>query len=442
MGSDPSDGGREPRFERAGKPAGPSLEQSHSLTPQNCPPLRHAPLVGVLRSMLEFAGQRDYEGWDHRDGPNSLIRSLVPLPSRALDGAARSVLGRASAPARRLAGVRPRRTPAGAALFGLANLGLQRLDDDLNGVAAERAPAYEARRLAQWIVHNDLDDTAGFCVGHGHGFDADGDHFERGTPSVRGTRLGVAALTAGQRVVSDWPDRWASVASSAERFVLDDLNYRTWGNRALVDAPDAPNRAASPVHVAECAHLLLELYAAGSDEELLTRAKALLDTVATHQRPSGGWRDRHATPVPGHDVGSVVGAFVRHREVAAGGRYSETLSDALGYYRDSLFEENGAPRWSAGQRYPRDVRSAAEGILTFARTGSFDVAGRLIGWLLRSLYDPRAARVYHRRGRIRTDRTTLMEWGQGWASYALSEYLLRLTRHHDGPDSLLTDRPE
>jgi hypothetical protein len=138
-----------------------------------------------------------------------------------------------------------------------------------------------------------------------------------------------------------------------------------------------------------------------------------------------------------HHNGFVVEAFQRYAEVA-GNRYRDTLDEALTFYREVLFEPDGAPNWDETSAYPKDIHACAQGILVFTYAGDYEFAGRILDWTLGNLYAG-GGRFYFRKEPLYTKRITLMRWCQAWMAYALSEYLTGLAGDTAGPPRTVAD---
>jgi hypothetical protein len=104
------------------------------------------------------------------------------------------------------------------------------------------------------------------------------------------------------------------------------------------------------------------------------------------------------------------------------------------FYRENLFEDDGAPRFEDERRYPYDAHAAAQAILTFVQRGTerdLRQARDVYRWSLRNLYDDDGY-FYRRVGRVLTDETPYMRWSQGWMCRALSA----LSRQDAGGDAV------
>lgn len=123
-----------------------------------------------------------------------------------------------------------------------------------------------------------------------------------------------------------------------------------------------------------------------------------------------------------HHNGFIIECFQRYREVTGTREYEDVLSKALSFYRETLYEHNGAPNWDETDAYPRDIHAVSQGILVFTYAGEHEFARRILRWALNNLYGG-DGRFYFRKHRFYTKRITLMRWCQAWMAYAMSEHL-------------------
>ncbi|WP_246286519.1 hypothetical protein [Natronomonas gomsonensis] len=167
--------------------------------------------------------------------------------------------------------------------------------------------------------------------------------------------------------------------------------------------------------------------------ELFERATELFEFVVDAQADSGGWyyampaTESHLT----HDNFHTGFVLESLHDYAMDHPTDHPSRDAyetgLRFYRDNLFDENGAPRFEADRRYPYDVHAAAQAILTFAQRDlgrDREMARTVYEWTTANLLDDDG--YFHRRvGRVLTDRTPYMRWSQAWMCRALSALSLR-----------------
>ena len=120
--------------------------------------------------------------------------------------------------------------------------------------------------------------------------------------------------------------------------------------------------------------------------------------------------------------GFIIESLQHYQTVTGDPRYSDVLNDALNFYREVLYEPDGAPNWDEENQYPKDTHAAAQGVVTFVNSGENEFASRILDWTEDNLHAANG-RFYYQKDRIYTKRFTLMRWCQGWMAYALSEYI-------------------
>lgn len=377
----------------------------------------------VLESTLAYARRRDYVGPDYGDGMSSQLLQALPFESRALNLVVQEVVKRAPVDVRPLFRVEHRRNYKGAALFTMANLNYHELTADSGTLAFD--PLAEATRLADWLVEERISGYSGFCGGHRHEMQ----HLHtKGVPSdpdIVSTTFAVRALLRAAQL----EDGYADIARTANEFLVEDLNYREVPDGAKIDYHmNHPDDSYTINAAALGAGMLVDLYDHFGDEAFRERATKILDHIAATQTDRGGWPYRlpasasHLS-MDSHHNGFVIESFQRYRDLVDEDRYAETLADALAFYREELFELDGAPNFDEESTYPRDIHASTQGMLVFTREGDLEMAERILRWVLANLQTSKG-QFYYRQYRHHTKRVTLMRWCQAWMAYALSEFLL------------------
>ena len=383
----------------------------------------------LLEDTLSYAREREYTGWDYGDGTSSRLCQLLP-DHRWVNLAFQETAKRAPVNLRPLLLVEQRRNFKGSALFTMANLRAAELTD-------ESRYREEARELADWLVEWRTEGYSGYCGGHAHDLQGLESKTEARTPGIVGTSYAVKALLRADDEFDSKPDdapggSYAGIARTAADFVFEDLGYETAGPEARIDyKPDEPDDYHTLNAVALGARLLVDLYERFGDRRYREGARKILNYVAARQTEEGGWMYREPPStshlsMDNHHNGFIVECLQRYHEVV-GPRYEHTLDRALSFYREALFEPNGAPNWDESSAYPRDVHASAQGILVFAYAGEFEFAERILEWTLDHLYAGHG-RFYFRKHHLFTKRYTLMRWCQAWMAYAVAELLAERSR--------------
>ncbi|OVE86431.1 prenyltransferase/squalene oxidase repeat-containing protein [Natronolimnobius baerhuensis] len=385
--------------------------------------------LSVLDSTLAYARRRDYSGPDYGDGMSSQLLQAAPVENRFVNLVVQELVKRTPVNIRPLLRVEDRRNYKGTALFTMANLNFDTYTSANEEVERRFDPRAEADHLAQWLVNESLEGYSGFCGGHRHEIQ----HFHtKGVPSdpdIVSTAYGVKALV--QATEHGLGNEYAEIARTAVDFLIEELNYREVDEGAKIDYHlNHPDDSYTLNSAALGAGMLIDLYEHFGDEDLRERATKILDHVAANQTDIGGWpyripADASHLSMDSHHNGFIIEVFQRYRDVIDAGRYSDTLEEALEFYREELFELDGAPNFDESNAYPRDIHASTQGILVFTREGDLEFADRILRWVLANLQvEGEEGRFYYRQYRHHMKRVTLMRWCQGWMSYAMSEFLL------------------
>jgi hypothetical protein len=379
----------------------------------------------LLGETLRYGRERDYTGWDYADGMSSRLLQALPFDNTWVNLVVQEGIKRAPVNIRPLFLVEQRRNYQGAALFTMANITANR-----RGVAGANGADYEAeaRRLAEWLVEERTPGYAGFCGASRHEIQ----YFDmKGLPSypdMVSTTYAVRALLAAHDAGLDAGETdYAKTVRSVADFIDEDLEYEEIPEGARMQyVPTWSSDHYTLNAIALGATTLLEL-AARFEGDHRERAEKLLDYVVSRQQPEGGWMYRDPPSashlsMDNHHNGFIIESLLRHRELTGSDRYADVLDDALAFYREELFERDGAPNWDESSKYPRDIHAAAQGIIVFSRAGEFAAAERVIGWTLGTLYAGNG-KFHFRQERLYKKRITLMRWCEAWMAYALSIYL-------------------
>lgn len=382
-----------------------------------------SPIFRTLLDTLAYARRRDYAGWDYCDGMSSAFLRALPVDNKWLNIAFQEPIKRAPVNVRPYFLVEQRRNFKGTGLFSFAN---RRVADLQSSFDYEDTVdyAYEAEVLADWLIENRSVGFSGFCGGHKHQIQHLDGRGRPNDPDLVSTTYAVRALLAS----ADLDPEYAAVARTAADFVFEDLDYQeVEGGATVMYYLNHPEDSYTLNAAAVGARMLVNLYDAFGDDELADASRNILDYVVDKQQPEGGWTYRHPPSashlsMDNHHNGFIVESLLRYHDVTDSDRYADSLDEALTFYRETLFDADGAPNWDESSSYPRDIHAAAQGIIVFARAGDLEFSRRILDWTLDNLYAG-DGRFYYRRQRFYTKRITLMRWCQAWMAVAMVEYL-------------------
>jgi hypothetical protein len=379
-----------------------------------------ASVLAVCDRALEWAREREYAGWDPYDGLNAPILPNGHWLTRLL---VVHGVGRSPVNLRPLLSIPRERNPKGIGLFATAYL-------DLYLATGDRSYLEEAETLLAWLSENTAPNSEYPCWGYNFDWQNGREFYlEAYEPSTVVSVFCGRPFLAHYAITGD--RRSLGVALGVCEFIEREIN------RVRVDGFDAYTYTRSDSFVvvnvnALAASFLAETAARSGIEALGRRADRVSAFVASQQADSGAWYyasppDRSPLTHDNFHTGFVLESLDRCLHARGRSRAVVRAYDrGFRFYRDHLFETDGAPRFEHDTAYPRDAHAAAQAIVTFLGTERRDreMAGRVCRWSLASLLDPDGY-FYRFRGRFFDDTTPYMRWSQAWMCRALAAYVHR-----------------
>lgn len=395
-----------------------------------------AATVDLLEATLGYGRARQYTGYDYADGMSSKLLDWLPFENKWVNLVVQETVKRAPINLRPLFRVPMRRNYKGTALFALANQQAY----DLTG---DEQYATEHHRLLEWLVDHRIEGYAGFCGGHRHALQDLHGRVEADTPDLVSTAYGMRALLNAGRDET----RYADVARTGVDFLLEDLEYSSAPVGARLNYRPTDSGEWYVLNANSIAgRTFIDLYDVFGAEDYRRRATELFEYVVSNQTDAGGWMytdppSASHLSMDNHHNGFIVESLLRYRAVTGSNRFEQALEDGLAFYRDTLFDWNGAPNWDEGSRYPKDIHAAAQGIITFSHSGDLAVARRILEWTCANLHDGEG-RFFYQKRRYYTKRMTLMRWCQAWMAFAIGTFCRQLRSTPDVSEADAGSRPE
>jgi len=262
------------------------------------------------------------------------------------------------------------------------------------------------------------------------------------SPHVIATVFGGQALLDLAEVAGD--EEAAEMALSAGRFIVLRLNRPVDTTDALCFSytPSDHGRVynSSALAGAFLARLhVLRGFRGGRD-----LARRVMHYVAAQQREDGSWfygASRVQRWIDNFHTGYNLTALSEYQRITGDDSFDETIRKGYDFYQRHFFDFDGAPKYFHNGRYPIDVHSCAQAILTFCAFSERDPdalcrAMEVADWTLRHMRGEDGA-FYYQKHRLWLNRAVYMRWGQAWMFRALSRLHLLLETRCDSPAASL-----
>ena len=384
------------------------------------------PIREVQRRILDVGRAVSWAGFSKHDALNAPWLEAVAGRSRLRRLAAIQLVMRSPIHIRPLLGVRRARDPKGLALFSRALLTRVRMLGDTEA-------AVEARALLDWLLEHPAPGFEQLSWGYPYPWQDVGFFAPRHFPNRIVTSNVAQALMDGYETLGE--PRYLEAAGSVVRFLLG-------APRTLHE--DDSTRCISYVPSEDVTWIVMDVSAVagaaaaryawltGSQADML-EAGRLVRYVASKQTPYGAWfyaepPDASHITHDNYHTGIILDAILDYGRRSGTEEFMPAYRHGLDYYREHLFDPDGAPRFMNHRRWPRDIHGAAQGIITFslAQTAigqGAETATRVLRWTLANMWDPGSGWFHYQKRRLGSLRIPLLRWGQAWMAHALGVYL-------------------
>jgi hypothetical protein len=288
--------------------------------------------------------------------------------------------------------------------------------------------------FSKWLEDNVSKGYSGACWGYNFDWPNRGFYAPAGTPTIVNTAfIGLSFLDL-QKTISDSIDSaWTldplAVARSCCTFILEDLNIFHASIREICFSYTPHDT--HMVHNANLlgARLLAEVYEEVRDKSLFEYALAAARFTAHRQRKDGSWpygEVGNQNWVDNFHTGYVLVALKRISTCLETEEFQDVINRGYDYWKRNLFCADGTPKYYPNRKYPIDIHSVAQAILTFMEFSDIDPEAeelmvRSIIWGIRNMQDHKGYFHYQISPYFRT-RIPYIRWSQAWMQRALSEY--------------------
>lgn len=383
-------------------------------------------VLAVLDRVLDTARADDFTGYSKHDALNARWLERAAGDSRLRRLVATQIVTRSPVDLRPIAGVRKARNAKGLSLFARALLARHR-------VTGSPGDAEQARELLDWLIGHPAGGFTGLCWGYPYPWQDVGFFAPRNFPNRVVTSFVGQALVDAYETLGD--DRYLEAASHAVHFLLTAPKtlFEDANRRCVSYVPDEKVTWIVMDVSALAGALATRVGALTNDSELITEGCRLVRYVVSKQTDEGAW---YYTDPPSdsritHDnyhTGFILDAISQAGRSAGTDEFDAAHRTGLEFYRQRLFEPDGAARFMSDQHYPIDIHGCAQGVITFSLQQRFTgaggtFAGNVLGWTLANMWDPDSGWFYYQKRRAFRTKIRELRWCQGWMSWALACYL-------------------
>lgn len=377
-------------------------------------------LEAALLKVMDYCQSNQWAGYDPYDALNSGAFAALPflnfrLPQLLLT----QLLKRSPVNLRPLLRIPKTQNPKAIALFLSAFTKLSAMgfidSRDLAELMIERLIALRSQGFPYW------------CWGYSFPWQTRTIAVPAHAPNLVCTTFVAGALLDAFDL---WKDsRCLSMAASTANYILQEL-YWTEGSAAGFSYP-VPNLR-NQVHNANLlgASLLCRVHKHTGESRLLNAAFCVVRHAAAKQRPDGSWpygEEPTQRWIDNFHTGYNLCALQSIGRDTRSTEFDSSVRRGFEFYRTHFFQEDAAPAYFNDRRYPIDIHSVAQSIITLVSlkhldAGNVSLAQRVFEWTLNHMWDERGF-FYYRVLPWCTIKTSYMRWAQAWMFLAMATLL-------------------
>ncbi|WP_423186124.1 aspartate-semialdehyde dehydrogenase [Alishewanella sp. d11] len=373
----------------------------------------------VVEALFASAKAQSFAGYDPFDGLNSKLFSVLPFLKKGLFGLAWIQLHKRSPiNLRPLLGVPKARNPKGVGLYILGMLQQYKQNGDASLLT-------QACELADWLLsqQSDKEQWQHACWGYHFDWNARAFFVPKGKPNVITTIYVAQALFALSKVV-DKP-LYRTVAFDAANFIVKTLFTQHEGRTFFAYIPGET----AFVHNASLwgAAWVAIVAAETQNKEYAELALQVARQSVAEQGVDGSWvygSRHHHQFIDGFHTGYNLEALHHIRSALTTTEFDQAITKGLAFYKAELFEKDGTAKYYHNNRYPLDMHSVAQAVITLIRVGGtaedMALAEKCINWSIGELYMPKQQRFVYQKSARYTNKVNYMRWTQAWVYYSFA----------------------
>jgi rhamnogalacturonyl hydrolase YesR len=378
-----------------------------------------------LIRLTDYCKSEGFKGYDPYDGLNSTLFQAIPFISK--NRQARLVwiqlFKRSPLNLRVIAGVKKDYNPKALGLF---------LSGYCNLYNKSNNPEYlnMIRSFSEQLITLSNKNWSGSCWGYNFDWQAKAFFQPKYTPTVVATSfIGNALLDAFE--ITGKRELINTVRSSCD-FLLKDLNrtYDEKGNYAFSYSPLDESVVFNASLLGS--RLLSRVYSFTNETELLESARKSVFYCCDRQREDGSWSygtlNFHKW-VDNFHTGYNLESIAEYMKYTGDNTFTRYLEKGFDYYITTFFTDDGVPFYYNNSKYPIDIHSSAQLIITLSRLNKLQnykhVADNVLNWTIDHMQSAKGY-FYYQKNKYFSSKIPYMRWAQAWMFYAMSEYLLQI----------------
>jgi len=380
----------------------------------------------ILIRVLGKAKAEHYSGYEKFDALNSPFLKFMTLKNAWLRLIYIQTVKEFPINLRPLFGVKKSINQKGVALFARANLFLYEK-------TKEKKYLDEAIALIGWLLKNPSPHQKNLCWGYNFIWqDLPPFCQNKDEPNVVVTCFAGEAIAHAYRITKN--EEYLKALNSIRDFITKDLEvlFENENERAISYILTPVDSIVLNVQVMS-ASLLSKISNLTGDRDLMAIARKQINFTVNRRTDYNAWYytfpyNKSYIRHDNYHTGGILDNLLEYIEESGENELMEIYFKGLEFYKENLFEKNGAPRWMNDKKYPHDIHGAAQGIITFSKAAKYNneylcMAEMIADWTIQNMYRENKHDFIYRAGKFYKWNFSLIRWCNGWMARAIAELI-------------------
>lgn len=384
-------------------------------------------ITNSLKDLGKYVQENDFSGFDPYDALNS--EKLHKINNRLIKVFFTQFFVYSPFNFREYFNIKSDKNPKAIGLFLSSYCRLYK-----SGIIKKDAFNAITSKLIDYLLKNNSKEYSGYCWGFNFNWQDTTRYTKKWIPTI------VVSSYVGNSLLDLYDikkeEKYLKIALSICEFFLKDLNVRKSEKGICFSYTPIDEHI---VHNANClgAAFLSRLYSITGEEKLHNISKKAFDFSLTFQKDDGSWRYSYdpISQIERNQIdfhqGFILDSLADFITYVGDNdkKYIRSLMKGSLFYIDNQFDDKGRSRWRLPWRYPIDIHSQAQGIITFSKLYNLvnkaeylEFAKKIASWTILNMQDEKGYFYYHK-SPLYTNKIPYMRWGQAWMSLALSELI-------------------
>ncbi|MEY8251032.1 MAG: aspartate-semialdehyde dehydrogenase [Colwellia sp.] len=378
-------------------------------------------ITELNRELLASVKVNEFTGLDPFDSLNSRFLDKLPFLRKGLFGLAWIQIHKRSIINFRSIFLVPKgRNPKGIGLFILGLLEDYKRTND-------KSYLNEAIKLGDWLLTQQSDKATWQHACWGYHFDWNARAFfvPIGKPNVITTIYVSQALYALGEVTGD--NTYTNTALDSAHFIVKTLYSEIDARQFFAYIPGEETF----VHNASLWGAAWVAFVANVTNNTAYKEMALkvARQSVSEQGDDGSWvygARHHHQFIDGFHTGYNLEALHVLRTALQTTEFDAPIALGLAYYKKELFEQDGTAKYYNTNRYPLDMHSVSQAVLTLLKVSGkkedVELAGKIIQRSIDTLFMPSKKRFVYQKHKHFTNKINYIRWTQAWVYYSFAYY--------------------